>query len=88
LDELQRLTGWGDDRVLYFGDHPYADLADLVTSHFKFLTFLVTIEVFFLERTFVTFTAPDFKTFKVLVCPKTRKSQIRDDAFDISELMV
>jgi hypothetical protein len=32
LAELQRLTGWGDDRVLYFGDHPYADLADLVSS--------------------------------------------------------
>jgi hypothetical protein len=31
LSELQRLTDWGDERVLYFGDHPYADLADLVT---------------------------------------------------------
>jgi hypothetical protein len=30
LSELQRLTDWGDERVLYFGDHPYADLADLV----------------------------------------------------------
>jgi len=34
LEELQRLTGWGDERVLYFGDHPYADLADLVIQAF------------------------------------------------------
>ena len=23
------MTGWTPNRVLYFGDHPYADLADL-----------------------------------------------------------
>jgi hypothetical protein len=38
LAELQRLTGWGDDRVLYFGDHPYADLADLVSGQFSHVT--------------------------------------------------
>ena len=33
MDELQKLTGWTGDRVLYFGDHPYADLADLSLNH-------------------------------------------------------
>ncbi len=27
------MTGWKPNRVLYFGDHPYADLADLSTIH-------------------------------------------------------
>ncbi len=27
--ELKDLTGWESERVLYFGDHPYADLVDL-----------------------------------------------------------
>ena len=31
--ELQRLTGWTGERVLYFGDHVYADLADLSLNH-------------------------------------------------------
>lgn len=26
-ETLQRMTGWNPNRVLYFGDHPYADLA-------------------------------------------------------------
>lgn len=33
INELQDLTGWEGDRVLYFGDHPYADLADLSLNH-------------------------------------------------------
>jgi len=28
-ENLQKMTGWTPNRVLYFGDHPYADLADL-----------------------------------------------------------
>ena len=27
------LTRWDNNRVLYFGDHPYADLADLNLNH-------------------------------------------------------
>jgi len=30
---LKRLTGWPNERVLYFGDHPYADLVDLSMEH-------------------------------------------------------
>lgn len=26
---MQLLTGWSGGRVLYFGDHPYSDLADV-----------------------------------------------------------
>lgn len=33
MEELQQLSGWIGDRVLYFGDHPYADLADLSLNH-------------------------------------------------------
>lgn len=33
LFELQALTGWSGERVLYFGDHPYADLADLSLNY-------------------------------------------------------
>jgi len=33
LEELQRLTGWDSERVLYFGDHVFADLADLSSHH-------------------------------------------------------
>ncbi len=29
IGELKDLARWPIDRVLYFGDHPYADLADL-----------------------------------------------------------
>ena len=33
FEDMIRLTQWNDDRVLYFGDHPYADLADLNLNH-------------------------------------------------------
>uniref|UniRef100_A0A668A6Z9 5'-nucleotidase domain containing 2 n=1 Tax=Myripristis murdjan TaxID=586833 RepID=A0A668A6Z9_9TELE len=33
LFEFLRLTGWRGSRVLYFGDHLYSDLADLMLRH-------------------------------------------------------
>lgn len=27
------MTGWRGDEVLYFGDHPYSDLADVTLEH-------------------------------------------------------
>lgn len=30
---LQKLTGWYGHKVLYFGDHPYSDLADVTLEH-------------------------------------------------------
>ncbi|XP_063052773.1 5'-nucleotidase domain-containing protein 3 [Engraulis encrasicolus] len=33
LYEFLRLTGWGGNKVLYFGDHIYSDLADLTLKH-------------------------------------------------------
>jgi hypothetical protein len=30
---LQHLTGWYGHKVLYFGDHPYSDLADVTLEH-------------------------------------------------------
>jgi len=27
------MTGWKGERVLYFGDHPYTDLADASLTH-------------------------------------------------------
>lgn len=27
------MTGWTGDEVLYFGDHPYSDLADATLEH-------------------------------------------------------
>lgn len=30
---LQNLTGWRGHKVLYFGDHPYSDLADVTLEH-------------------------------------------------------
>ncbi|XP_037088622.1 5'-nucleotidase domain-containing protein 3-like isoform X2 [Pollicipes pollicipes] len=31
--QLQQLTGWSGGNVLYFGDHPYTDLADVRLHH-------------------------------------------------------
>ena len=33
LDHFRNLTGWKGPRVLYFGDHVYADLADAAMQH-------------------------------------------------------
>ena len=33
LDLFRNLTGWKGPRVLYFGDHVYADLADAAMQH-------------------------------------------------------
>ena len=33
IDHFQNLTGWRGGRVMYFGDHPYADLADVTLLH-------------------------------------------------------
>lgn len=33
LHQLQAMMGWRGDDVLYFGDHPYADLADVTLEH-------------------------------------------------------
>lgn len=31
--QLQELKGWRGHSVLYFGDHPYSDLADVTLKH-------------------------------------------------------
>ena len=33
LELFRNLTGWKGPRVLYFGDHVYADLADAAMQH-------------------------------------------------------
>jgi len=33
IDEFQNLTGWRGGMVMYFGDHPYTDLADATLHH-------------------------------------------------------
>ena len=33
IDQFQKLTGWTGHKVMYFGDHPYADLADVTLHH-------------------------------------------------------
>lgn len=33
VHQLQSLTGWQGQKVLYFGDHPYSDLADVTLEH-------------------------------------------------------
>ncbi len=33
MAELTEMTGWDGHQVLYFGDHPYADLADLSLNY-------------------------------------------------------
>ncbi|KAK9505725.1 hypothetical protein O3M35_009714 [Rhynocoris fuscipes] len=33
VSQLQDLTGWTGGEVLYFGDHPYSDLADVTLEH-------------------------------------------------------
>lgn len=33
VKNLQDLTGWRGQSVLYFGDHPYSDLADVTLMH-------------------------------------------------------
>lgn len=33
VKQLQELTGWNGSQVLYFGDHPYSDLADVTLEH-------------------------------------------------------
>ncbi|XP_071441544.1 5'-nucleotidase domain-containing protein 3 isoform X2 [Hetaerina americana] len=33
VKQLLEMTGWSGDQVLYFGDHPYSDLADVTLAH-------------------------------------------------------
>lgn len=33
VKQLQDLMGWSGHEVLYFGDHPYSDLADVTLEH-------------------------------------------------------
>ncbi|XP_033225207.1 5'-nucleotidase domain-containing protein 3 isoform X2 [Belonocnema kinseyi] len=33
VKQLQDMTGWRGHQVLYFGDHPYSDLADVTLQH-------------------------------------------------------
>lgn len=33
ISDLESLTGWSGGRVMYFGDHPFADLADVTLVH-------------------------------------------------------
>ncbi|XP_063974714.1 5'-nucleotidase domain-containing protein 3 [Diachasmimorpha longicaudata] len=33
VKQLQDMTGWRGHQVLYFGDHPYSDLADVTLEH-------------------------------------------------------
>jgi HAD superfamily 5'-nucleotidase-like hydrolase len=33
IKQFQDMTGWKGENVLYFGDHPYSDLADVTLHH-------------------------------------------------------
>ncbi|KAG8228273.1 hypothetical protein J437_LFUL006240 [Ladona fulva] len=33
VKQLLDMTGWSGEQVLYFGDHPYSDLADVTLEH-------------------------------------------------------
>lgn len=33
MKQLLDMTGWRGEQVLYFGDHPYSDLADVTLEH-------------------------------------------------------
>lgn len=33
VKQLQQLMNWSGQEVLYFGDHPYSDLADVTLEH-------------------------------------------------------
>lgn len=33
VKQLQELMGWSGQEVLYYGDHPYSDLADVTLEH-------------------------------------------------------
>lgn len=33
LKQLQEMKGWHGQELLYFGDHPYSDLADVSLNH-------------------------------------------------------
>lgn len=33
IQQFTKMTGWKGDNVLYFGDHPYSDLADVTLHH-------------------------------------------------------
>ncbi|XP_046383432.1 5'-nucleotidase domain-containing protein 3 isoform X2 [Ischnura elegans] len=33
VKQLLEITGWSGEQVLYFGDHPYSDLADVTLAH-------------------------------------------------------
>jgi len=33
IEDFQNLTGWMGGKVMYFGDHPYTDLADATLHH-------------------------------------------------------
>lgn len=33
VKQMQELMGWSGHEVLYFGDHPYSDLADVTLEH-------------------------------------------------------
>merc|ERR1711988_1453344 len=57
IEQFQHLTGWTGRRVMYFGDHPYADLAD-VTLHHGWHTGAVIRE---LEAEIITMNTDEFK---------------------------
>lgn len=33
VKQMQEMMQWGGNEVLYFGDHPYSDLADVTLEH-------------------------------------------------------
>jgi len=57
IDDFQRLTGWKGGKVMYFGDHPYTDLAD-VTLHHGWKTAAVIRE---LEKEIAMMNTKEFK---------------------------
>ncbi|XP_023340841.1 5'-nucleotidase domain-containing protein 3 isoform X2 [Eurytemora carolleeae] len=57
LNHFQLLTGWKGGKVMYFGDHPYADLAD-VTLHHGWKTAAVIRE---LEKEIAMMNTEEFK---------------------------
>jgi len=57
INDFQRVTGWMGGNVMYFGDHPYADLTD-VTLHHGWKTAAVIRE---LEKEIAMMNTEEFK---------------------------
>lgn len=78
VKQLQELKGWSGHEVLYFGDHPYSDLADVTLEHGWRTGAIISELDVCVTHIFVEYSEMKFPNFRFIYSMKSIRLTIRN----------